>query len=361
MTATVPVDNALELVLLDLPEPCLALILSWCTIPCVGCARRSCHALRLLTAADAELVWSRMAEAWRWRLRRREDECAESIVRRGYVGRRTQCLVAIGGCDEDDKAKRSCEALRLVEAEAPPADGWTDAAVIAGGGVPGVAARRLWRSATPLSCARDAPAATSDGESVYVVGGWDGERGAFQAGRALRSCAVASGTALLAEPDGTDEPAGSDSSSESEEEEGGDDDEEEGEGGERSGGGGRWRRLPSLPQGRCFGAVHCDARRRLWVAGGGDTLLRGATCSSSLQVLALDGTAGGGGGGGGGGGHAVAGWQAAGAMRHPRCGLALASDARRDTLYLVGGYSGGTEYQDTVETFDPSSGRGALL
>ena len=97
------------------------------------------------------------------------------------------------------------------------------------------------------------------------------------------------------------------------------------------------------------------------MAGGGDTLLRGATCSSSLQVLALDGTAGGGGGGGGGGGHAVAGWQAAGAMRHPRCGLALASDARRDTLYLVGGYSGGTEYQDTVETFDPSSGRGALL
>ena len=63
----------------------------------------------------------------------------------------------------------------------------------------------LLRSAAPLSCARDAPAATSDGESVYVVGGWDGERGAFQAGRALRSCAMASGEDLLAEPDGTDE------------------------------------------------------------------------------------------------------------------------------------------------------------
>ena len=362
MAATVTVDSTLELVLLDLPEPCLALILSWCTVPCVGCARRSCHALRLLTAADAELVWSRMLEAWRWRLRRREDECAESIVRRGYVGRRTQCLVAIGGCDEDDKAKRSCEALRLVEAEAPPADGWTGAAVIAGGGVPGVAARRLWRSAAPLSCPRDAPAATSDGESVYVVGGWDGERGALQAGRALRSCAMASGEDLLAEPDGTDEPGGSDGSSESGGEgEGGDEEEESGASDGSGGGGGRWRRLPSLPQRRCFGAVHCDARRRLWVVGGGDTLLRGATCSSGIHVLALQGTAGGGGGGGGAGGHAVAGWQAAGAMRRPRCGLALASDARRDTLFLVGGYSGGTEYQDTVETFDPASGRGALL
>ena len=57
----------------------------------------------------------------------------------------------------------------------------------------------------------------------------------------------------------------------------------------------------------------------------------------------------------------VAAWQAAGTMRRPRCGLALASDARRDALFLVGGYSGGLEYQDTVETFDPESGRGALL
>ena len=81
--AETPVHQA-EFALLDLPEPCLALILSWCSIPCVGCARRSCHALRLMTVADAELVWTRMAEAWRWRLRRREDECAESIVRRGY-------------------------------------------------------------------------------------------------------------------------------------------------------------------------------------------------------------------------------------------------------------------------------------
>ena len=370
MASTVAVDNALELVLLDLPEPCLALILSWCTVPCVGCARRACQALRLLTAADAELVWSRMAEAWRWRLRRRDDEWATSIVRRGYVGRRTQCLVAVGGCDEDDKATRSCEALRLAEAEEAERlvrtrDGRTDAEVIAGGGVPGDAGRRLWRSAAPLSCARDAPAATSDGESVYVVGGWDGERGAFRAGRALRSCAMASGRALLAEPDGTDEPGGSDGSSESsgEEADEGEEEEEEEEGAdqeEASGGGGRWRRLPSLPEGRCFGAVHCDASRRLWVVGGGDTLLRGATCSSAIHVLALEGTAGGGGGGGG-GGHVVAGWQAAGAMRRPRCGLAMASDARRDTLYLVGGYSGGTEYQDTVETFEPASGRGALL
>ena len=57
----------------------------------------------------------------------------------------------------------------------------------------------------------------------------------------------------------------------------------------------------------------------------------------------------------------VTAWQAAGTMRRPRCGLALASDARRDALFLVGGYSGGLEYQDTVETFDPESGRGALL
>ena len=283
-----------QLVLLDLPEPCLALILSWCTVPCVGCARRSCQALRLLTAADAELVWSRMSEAWRWRLRRREAECAESIVRRGRCSRRTQCLVAVGGCDVNDQATRSCEALRLAEAEAE---------FSAGAGVPGGAARGLWRSVVPLSRARDAPAATSDGESVYVVGGWDGERDTLQAGRALRSCAMASGEDLLAEPDGTHGHGLSDASSESsgeeeEEEEKEEEEEAEGGGGAGSGGGGRWRRLPSLAEGRCFGAVHCDARRRLWTAGGGDSLLRGATCSNAVHVLELDGTTGAGGRGG---------------------------------------------------------------
>ena len=207
-----------ELVLLDLPEPCLALILSWCTVPSVGCARRSCQALRLLTAADAELVWSRMSEAWRWRLRRREAECAESIVRRGHVGRRTQCLVAVGGCDTNAEATRSCEALRLAEAEAE---------FSAGAGVPGAAARGLWRSVVPLSRARDAPAATSDGERVYVVGGWDGERDPEHGVRALRSCAVASGEDLLAEPDGTHEHGLSDASSESSGEEEEEEEEEE--------------------------------------------------------------------------------------------------------------------------------------
>ena len=61
-----------------------------------------------------------------------------------------------------------------------------------------------------------------------------------------------------------------------------------------------------------------------WVVVGGDSLYRGASCLDSVDMLDVaEGT-----------------WAHAGSLLHPRCGLALALDARRSDLWVCGSSSG---------------------
>ncbi|EOD24521.1 hypothetical protein EMIHUDRAFT_206488 [Emiliania huxleyi CCMP1516] len=88
-----------------------------------------------------------------------------------------------------------------------------------------------------------------------------------------------------------------------------------------------WKRLTPLPRRLCFGAAQMDASGRLWFAGGG--------------VLHLDGGA----------------WREAGELVSPRCGLAVAADARSSSFFALGGYAGGTRYLSTAEAFDTATGK----
>ena len=140
----------------------------------------------------------------------------------------------------------------------------------------------------------------------------------------------------------------------------------------------------TLPEGRCFAAATCDSSGDLWVLGGGDAMSRGADCYRSVlrfqQDHAGDEAAGEDARDDGGAAAAAQGakagvvpaigrgrfqggaleeagsatgeWHTMGQLLEPRCGLALAADLRSSLLYLCGGYSGGLEYADSVETFD---------
>ncbi|KAL1503499.1 hypothetical protein AB1Y20_011980 [Prymnesium parvum] len=155
-----------------------------------------------------------------------------------------------------------------------------------------------WESAPPLRRgARDAPCAACDGTRVVVVGGWDAE-----AGVALRTCEAA----------GVGE----------------------------AGAAWEWEEGAALPAARCFAGAACDGAARVWVAGGGDSIYRGAQCFAAVDVLERGE------------------WRAGGALRTARCGLALAAEARRDELWACGGYGGGEAYLQTVETFDMATGVG---
>jgi hypothetical protein len=118
--------------------------------------------------------------------------------------------------------------------------------------------------------------------------------------------------------------------------------------------------LPALPRALCFGAAHVDSSNRLWHAGGGSSIFRGAAVEASVQMLPP--------------GQVAAQWVSAGHLCLPRCGHALASDGRTSLLYSVGGYGGGQDanvfdvghpqyggYHDTVETFDMQTGRATVL
>jgi hypothetical protein len=80
----------------------------------------------------------------------------------------------------------------------------------------------------------------------------------------------------------------------------------------------------AVEEARCFAAAACDERSRLWVVVGSDSLYRGASCLDSVDMLDVaEGT-----------------WAHAGSLLHPRCGLALALDARRSDLWVCGSSSG---------------------
>jgi len=341
--------------LLDLPEPLLALTASFLPLDGVGRARRICRALLHAVASDPELVWGRLVEEWRWRLRRRDDETSEVIVRRGHVGQRQQRLFAVGGCNTTDMPLRSIESVEIGKP------------LLADGGE----GTSSWVFGASLELGRDAPAVTCDGNRLIVLGGWDGRD-------PLTSCVEVEATRVQRRHDfheaaremhleydesGSSSDSGSDAP----------DDEvpvlHSWMARKTEVRASAWRPLPPLPVGSCFGGAHADGKRQLWAVGGGDSLLRGARCFAAISVLPCDaqqqqqqqqrqqtGVA-----ASSGDAAVVGGWRTAGQLRRPRCGLALACDARRDTLYVCGGYSGGLEYEPTVETFDTVSGRGAML
>ena len=113
--------------------------------------------------------------------------------------------------------------------------------------------------------------------------------------------------------------------------------------------------LPHLPRGLCFGALDVDADdRRLWLAGGGSSVYRGAQVFDHVHLLMLP--------------HPErpppllpVTWGVVGRLRSPRCGHALAADCRTTLLYSVGGYGGGALYHDTIESFDTQTGEALAI
>lgn len=246
-------------------------------------------------------IWEPLASRVAWRIRRRQDEGWEALVSRAATAAAGPQLIAVGGSNwmaDDEVLPAGVErAVELFDV-----------------------ASETWSAAPELSCPRDAACVASDGTTVYVVGGFDDEEEeAIDSVEALRGGDGALNRRLGGEP------------------------------GEARGG--VFHELPAarLVAGRCFAAAACDASGALWVAGGGDGMHRGAACLRSV-VRWKEGS-------GAEGGR----WAAAGTMRRPRCGLALASDARSSLLYLCGGYSGGSEYEATVETYDMASGGQTML
>ena len=97
--------------------------------------------------------------------------------------------------------------------------------------------------------------------------------------------------------------------------------------------------LDPLPRPLCFAAADLDARGRLWLAGGGDSPYRHARVFD--EVLLFDAAS----------GEAAS---VVGRLQAARCGAALAADCRTSVLYSVGGYGGGAVHRDTVETLTPT-------
>jgi hypothetical protein len=175
----------------------------------------------------------------------------------------------------------------------------------------------IWSDLPSMHACRNAPCAAVDygNGSIYALGGWNED------GEALTSIEV------LRVPSAT--TFGPRDWAEAEE----------------------WKEAPSLSERRCFAAAICDESSRLWVCGGGNAMSRGAECMRTVEYTQIHPDLSG-----------QVQWTRAAQLLEPRCGHALATDARASLLYLVGGYSGGVHYQSTVETFDMRGERaGAIL
>ena len=288
-----------------------------------------------------------------WRMRRDAGEGWEALFRRMHVGAGQQRIVSLGGCDENEYPTRTVDCYLLGSDE--------------------------WVRAAPLRVPRDAPCAATDSESIFILGGWDCRRD-----KALRSAERASFDSfpLLADdpppkpspdprrddydPDDDDPDADmaypddvyGDSDGDIVDEDDITESDLENADGESPwqeprpssvlyGPGLRegkstvvWTAHPAMTQPRCFAAATCDEMKRLWVVGGGSSLYQGAETYGELEFLEAGATE----------------WRRAGVMAEPRCGLALACDARASTLFLVGGYSGGLSYQKTVDAHDMRTG-----
>ena len=297
--------------LLDLPDATLSEILR--LLPTgrqLLNALESSRQLQALVAADPT-VWEPLASTYEWLVRRAPGESFAAYFRRVHGS--AAYLIALGG----DRG----EIFSHITLGNPSADVYDFH-------------QRLWleRPAPELNTWRNAPCMAVHGGIAYAIGGWDEAEDEALASIESIPVATAAAVATAASPslaDGSDAAAGGASTSS------------------------EWssQLLPDMPEPRCFAAATFDASGRLWVAGGGDAMSRGADCLTSIIRLDVDS------GGSSASSGSAAGWDRVGDMLQPRCGLALAADGRTSTLYCCGGYSGGTCYQQTVETFDMSGER----
>lgn len=286
MASATPTPPTLD----TLPDMLLSLILKSLPGPRDMCAAIASHrSLAAAAALDADGIWRPLSAHWEWRLRRLRDESSYEFCKRGLTRVRSQHIVTIGGCDSDDDAEMCCS---LYDVQANRWDG-----------SPGP-----WPYDLKLPLPIDAPAAASDGDTICIVGGWDGPE--YSALDAVFRLSVLD----------ADEVPG-------------------------------WQTLASLREPRCFAGTEMDSAGRLWVAGGGDSIYQGATISAAVEVLHLEeGSA-----------AESCTWRQAGEMIRPRCGLALCTDLRRPQLFAVGGYSGGNSYEQSVEAIDVHTGVSRLL
>ena len=293
--------------IIDLPEAVLAYVLRLLPTASDICnALSSCRTFSAAAAADPA-VWQPLAVANAWLLRRREDEAWLPLVRRAHCC--VERIVAMGGDGLDGERTSATFDVR--------AQRWCEAP--------------LPKTPSSAPCA----AVDSVARTIFLIGGYDDyeekaiatierltvddsplEVEEFQFAYDIATATIKDITVRSVR--------------------------------------GVWTQdVEPLTSPRCFASAVCDDAGRLWVCGGGDGMSRGAQClrtieylseplsapmAGRLQAMDADGN--------------VAAWRHAGEMLKPRCGHALAVDARASELFLVGGYSGGTSYQRTVETFD---------
>ena len=306
--------------LLELPDSVLTHILSFS-----HAARDLIHfseSCKLMRQSLTDDCWKRHSSAVRWLHRRRNAESYLEHYRRAQTAGAT--LTVTGG-DWGDNALIPAE---YMEAFDPANQEWIGPP----SGLIGFSTAAVWRNASCVACDRGI---------AYLVGGWDEDleeplssvqpfvvpkrttttnqmEWPDSRRRGLRRHTVAQRQPIMS-------PAES-----------------------------ALPHLPDLDEPRVFAAATIDAAGRLWVIGGGDAMTRGAHCYNTIVTIDP---------------HAAEPiWQPFGGppLVAPRCGLSLAADGRHHKLYLVGGYSGGTSYQDTVEILDmsgagPQDASGRLL
>ena len=289
--------------ILNLPEAVLAYVLRLLPTASDICnALSSCRTFSAAAAADPA-VWQPLAVANAWLLRRREDEAWLPLVRRAHCC--VERIVAMGGDELDGERTSATFDIR--------AQRWCEAP--------------LPKTPSSAPCA----AVDSVARTIFLIGGYDEYK--EEAIATIERLTVDDSPLEveefqyaydIAKAKIEDIPVRSV--------------------------GGVWKQdVEPLTSPRCFASAVCDDAGRLWVCGGGDGMSRGAQClrtieylsepmAGRLQAMDADGN--------------VAAWRHAGEMLEPRCGHALAVDARASELFLIGGYSGGTSYQRSVETFD---------
>ena len=339
--------------LLDLPDHCLCECLKLLpTARDLLKALESCQALRSAGSTDP-MVWEPLSSTYTWLIRRRPAESFAKYFQRAATS--SKYLMAFGG----DRGSM-----------------WPTTADIPAGNILDLSDMHWLSTPTPeTSIWRNAPALACDGGTVYAIGGWDDDDDEPLA--SIEAIRVPQAPPKGARSTLTRFSSQSTKAVDTRNEDLGDTlvggDAPPHEWSDTPG----WTSpLPDLPEPRCFAAATFDGAGRLWVAGGGDAMSRGAACLTSVVYLDVrargirtdsgDGSssasasasASGGGATSGGADAANADeglegeWVAAGDMLEPRCGLALAGDGRTSTLYCCGGYSGGLLYQQTVERFD---------
>ena len=133
----------------DLPDGIVALILKQLETASDVCAAIMAHRAFGVAAALDSLVWAALSSHVAWRVRQLRNESCRDYCKRGHLQLRSQRLISLGGCDEEELGTTDVHTYLLGVGR------WEE----------------TWLPALPRLT--DAPAAASDGDTVYVLGGWD--------------------------------------------------------------------------------------------------------------------------------------------------------------------------------------------